>query len=176
MSGWCCSARASATIVPQEWPTTTGRSTPSWRRALWSSSACWAAVHRLPARALAVAEAGTIENDDPMALRQELSHPAGVPVVPAHRVAVDQHDGAALAPVGVVQPHAVHLQEGASGRVPALRPAGHEVVPECERGQGSSPCKGGFLPAERALDVVKRGMVVLCCAQQISGHRLMGWG
>jgi hypothetical protein len=40
----------------------------------------------MPARALAVAEAWTIEDDHPMVPQQEFSHPAGVPGVPAQAV------------------------------------------------------------------------------------------
>src|SRR5215213_5146667 len=103
---------------------------------------------QVPARALAVAEAGAIEDDHPMAPQQELSNSAGVPVVPTHRVAVDQHDRAALAPIAVVQPHAVHLHKGALGRVPAFSPAGCNVV--AKRKRPGSPCLQGWLRYRRS--------------------------
>ena len=60
--------------------------------------------------------------------QQALSDALGVPVVPAHGVAMDQDERRSAAPVGVVQADVVHLDEPASGRMPALCAARGEVI------------------------------------------------
>jgi hypothetical protein len=91
-----------------------------------------------PARALAVAEAGAVEDDDAVCLEQLSGDAAGVVVVAGHGVAVDQDDRLPGAAVGVVQPDAVHLDEPALGRMLALRPARRGVVRQGERAEGGS--------------------------------------
>jgi hypothetical protein len=86
---------------------------------------------RLPkasARAVAVPEAGPIEDDDPIPSNQPLGDAAGVVVRPGDGVAVQQDDGPPRSSVAVVQPRAIHLEEGALGRVLALRPTCDSVV------------------------------------------------
>ena len=116
---------------------------------------------QMTARALAVAEAGTIEDDHPVAPQQEFGNSAGVPVVPAHCVAVDQHNGAALAPVAVVQPHAVHVHEGAPGG--CLRSARRAArwLPSASAAKVAAPAMAALVTAERVLGMPKRAMVVL---------------
>jgi hypothetical protein len=87
-----------------------------------------------PARALAVPEAGAVEDDDAVGFQQLSGDAAGVVVVAGHGVAVDQDDRLPGAAVGVVQPDAVHLDELALGRMLALRPARRGVVGQGEGG------------------------------------------
>ena len=80
------------------------------------------------ARALAVAEPGTVEDDDPVARLQDLRDATRVVVVSRDHVAVDENDGAALAAVAVMQSDAIHLHERALGGVPPLCTACHDMV------------------------------------------------
>ena len=57
-----------------------------------------------------------------------------------HRIAVHEHDRIAGAAVGVVQPDAVHGDETALGRMPALGPARNGRV---DAGQQSKACGNG---------------------------------
>jgi hypothetical protein len=100
-------------------------------------------LHRGPhpaARALAMAEARAVDDDDPVPFQQPLGQAAGVVVLAADRVAVDQQNGLALAAVGVVQADAIHRDEAALGRMPALRPPGQHRIRHGKPGQG---CAGG---------------------------------
>ncbi len=90
-----------------------------------------------PARALAVAEAGTVEHDDAVGPDQLVDDVAGVEVVSRDGVAVQQHHGVPGAPVGVVQPDAVHLDEPAFRRILTFRPARGGVVEYGQSGQAS---------------------------------------
>jgi hypothetical protein len=81
-----------------------------------------------PARPLAVAEAGPVEDHDTAGPEQPLGDAAGVVVVPSHGIAMNEKDGPPRASVAVVQPHAVHLKEGTPGRVAPLRAACGEMV------------------------------------------------
>src|SRR3954454_7950544 len=89
----------------------------------------------LPTGALAIAEPWAVEDDDPVSADQPFGDATRVVVVPGHSVAVEQDDGTPCAPVAVVQPHAVHLDEGARGRVPALCQACDGMVYEGQRGE-----------------------------------------
>src|SRR4051794_37425652 len=124
---------------------------------------------QVPARAFAVAEAGAIEDDHAMASQQELSNPAGVPVVSTHRVAMDQHDRAALAPIAVMQPHAIHLHEGALRRVPALSRAGCKVVAKRKRGQSRRTREDGCCTGGEGLGSREEGHGCPLCACARSG-------
>ena len=77
------------------------------------------------ARAVAVAEAGPIEDDDAMLGEEKVGDPARVPVGAGDRVAVDQQDRAALTAVAVVEPHTVHDDERPLRGVSAFRAARH---------------------------------------------------
>ena len=61
-------------------------------------------------------------------LRWDRTSSGGVSLVHCHGVAVEKQDGNALASAAVMQPDAVHLDEGTLRPVPALRPACREVV------------------------------------------------
>ena len=98
---------------------------------------------------LAVPEAGTIEDDHPVGFQQELAYSAGIVVIPGHGVAVDQDDWLPRAPVAVMQPDAIDLDEGPFGRMPALGSARRNVIGEgqCAKGDGTqceAPCASGF--------------------------------
>src|SRR4051794_22397884 len=71
-----------------------------------------------PARALAMPEAGAVEDDDSVVPEQPLGHAAGIVIIARHGVAVYQDDGLAGTPVAVVQPNPVHLDKPALGWVP----------------------------------------------------------
>jgi hypothetical protein len=64
--------------------------------------------------------------------------PRWCPRRPRSSGAADQHDGPALAAVAVLQTHAMNLHKGRLGAGAYAQPAGHEVIAEGDRGQGSA--------------------------------------
>jgi hypothetical protein len=73
------------------------------------------------ARTLAMAEAGAIENDDPVILGSEVDQTAGFEVLDHASVAMQKHHRVACAPFDVVKPDAVHLKESARRRIVTFR-------------------------------------------------------
>jgi hypothetical protein len=81
-------------------------------------------------RAIAMAEARAIQDDDAMAALQQ-AHPVGDGEILCHRaIAVQQDDDRTLALVQFMQPRAIHLDEAAARRIAPFGGARHEVIRE----------------------------------------------
>ena len=61
--------------------------------------------------ALAIAEAGSVEDDDAVIREQALSDAARVVVIARYRVPVQQHHGWPITPVAVMQPDPIDHQK-----------------------------------------------------------------
>lgn len=72
------------------------------------------------ARAVAVAESGTVENDDPVIPGREIDQTAGFEILDHAAVAVKKNQRLARAPLDVVQPNAVDVEEAAGSRIVTL--------------------------------------------------------
>ena len=79
--------------------------------------------------------------------QEQVRQPAGVVIVPGHRVAVDENYGAAVTPIAVMKADAVSFQEGTLRRVPPFGSTCHEVIAHCQGGQGG--CAGSQDLADR---------------------------
>jgi hypothetical protein len=99
-----------------------------------------------PARALAIPEAWTVEDNNTVRVQQKLGNATRVPVVACHGVPVDQHDRATGAPVAIVQPDAIHHEERALGRMLALGTAPDSLVRHSEAAEGNRAGNEGALP------------------------------
>ena len=69
------------------------------------------------ARSIRMAEAGPVDGDDPVAFRKPIDEAADHEVLGHGPVAMDQDYGTAFAPGDVVDPHAIHLDKAARGRL-----------------------------------------------------------
>jgi hypothetical protein len=84
-----------------------------------------------------MAEAGAIENDDPVILGSEVDQTAGFEVLYHAPVAMQKHHRVACASFDVVKPDAVHIKESARRRVVTFRFARETSVDD---GGGSQSC------------------------------------
>ena len=99
-------------------------STPSCASAC-SNRVAWArGVHSRRGR-VAVAVAGSVDDDHPEPLGEAVHEAVDREVLDQGAVAVDQHQGLALAALDVVQAHAVHVEKATDGRVFALGVSRH---------------------------------------------------
>jgi len=72
---------------------------------------------------VAVAEARSIENDDPIVLGGQIDQTTGFEILDHAAVAVQKDQRLARAPFDVAQPNTVHLKELTGRRIVALRSA-----------------------------------------------------
>ena len=68
-----------------------------------------------------MAEAGAIENNDPVILGSEFDQTAGFDVLYHASVAMQKHHRVACASFDVVKPYAVHIKESARRRIVTFR-------------------------------------------------------
>jgi hypothetical protein len=68
------------------------------------------------ARSRAVAEAGSVKHDDPVASVQAVHETADREILDEGAIAVDQHHGVAVSLLDVVEAHAVYVDETSNGR------------------------------------------------------------
>ncbi len=78
-----------------------------------------------------MAEAGSVENDDPVGLPQDLGDAAGVVILARHHVAVNENDRAAFPTIAVMEANTIHVEEGSLSGVTLFRAARHDIV--CDR-------------------------------------------
>src|SRR4051794_38649975 len=87
------------------------------------------------ARALAVAEAWSVEGNDPVSFRGHVDEPARLEILDHAAIAMQQHQRLTLAPFDVVQTNAVDFDEPAGGRIVAFRLLGALAIVNGRRGQ-----------------------------------------
>ena len=73
------------------------------------------------ARAIAVTEPGSVENDDPEMSCRKINQTAGIKVFNHTAVAVQQNQGFARAPLNVVETNATYIEEAAGRWIVTLR-------------------------------------------------------
>jgi hypothetical protein len=96
------------------------------------------------ARAVAVAESGTVENDDPVVLGSEINQTAGFEILDHAAVAVKKNQRLAGAPLNVVQPKAVDVEEAAGSRIVTLRFLRKMTIDQSHCGQRSSHARRSY--------------------------------
>ena len=84
-----------------------------------------------------MAEAGAIEDDDPMILGSEVDQTAGFEVLYHAPVAMQKYHRVACASFDVVNPDAVHIKETARRRIVAFRLVCETLIDD---GGGSQSC------------------------------------
>ena len=120
MSGYF-RASATATDAPHECPRTMAFETLSLVSACLISSAWASGGPDHIARAIAVTEAGSVENDDSEMFCRKINQTAGFKVFNHAAVAVQQNQRVARAPFNVVEPNATYIEEAAGRWIVTLR-------------------------------------------------------
>ena len=90
------------------------------------------------ARAIAVAEAGTVENDDTVISGGQIDQTAGFKILDHAAIAVKKNQRFARAPLDVVEPNAVDVEETAGGRIVTLRFLRKMAIDQRHRDQRSN--------------------------------------
>src|ERR1700754_4232881 len=88
----------------------------------------------------AVAETGTVDDDDPVFLCGQIDQPAGFEILNHAAITMQKHQRFAGASFQVVQPDTVHIKEPASRRVVVLGLFRKMTVQKCRCGKRSRYC------------------------------------
>ena len=86
------------------------------------------------ARTFAVAETGTVENDNPVILGSEVDQTTGVEVLDHASVAVKKNHRSARTSFHIVKPDAIYFQKSTSRRIVVLRLLRKIPIDQCGRG------------------------------------------
>jgi hypothetical protein len=84
-----------------------------------------------------VAEAGAVENDDPVIFCSEINQTAGFEILDHAAVAMKKNQRVAFAAFDVMKPNPVYLKEATGGRIVMLRFLREMTIDQGDRGQRS---------------------------------------